>query len=204
MNDEPKRAPINTEQQAKSHPELFLAEALVVGTSKTIENQERRGQESFVGSDTLPADLRPDIAKAVLEQAGTKFLGPVQGDPMFEYVELPAGWKKVATDHAMWSKLVDAKGRERAAIFYKAASYDRSAFLSLTTRFSIESDYDLERKEHVAVTHVLDAEQKIYSTNPVSLPAEADWTVREQVVKVAQAWLEVDHPNWRDPGAYWE
>ena len=42
-------------------------------------------------------------------------------------VKLPAGWKKQATDHSMWSKLLDESGAVVASIFYKAAFYDRIA-----------------------------------------------------------------------------
>jgi len=53
-------------------------------------------------------------------------------DDLFTSVTLPEGWHKEATEHAMWSKLIDDQGRERASIFYKAAFYDRSAFMSIT------------------------------------------------------------------------
>ena len=108
---------------------MMLADAMSRGSSDgLIEESEKRGQQSFVNSDTLPTEGD----RKELEAAGVRFLGPVEGDPIFTYVELPEGWKKVATDHDMWSKLVDAEGVERASIFYKAAFYDRSAFLSVT------------------------------------------------------------------------
>ena len=44
---------------------------------------------------------------------------------------MPNGWKKQATDHSMWSELIDDKGKVRATIFYKAAFYDQRAFLNL-------------------------------------------------------------------------
>lgn len=96
---------------------------------RAIMDQESAGQQSFVSNDTLPTDLR---GKEILEAAGVKFLGVVEDDDMFQYVELPDGWKKVPTDHSMWSNLVDEQGRVRASIFYKAAFYDRSAHASAT------------------------------------------------------------------------
>lgn len=130
-----RRAPIDT---TKLPPELFLAEALFGGrgTEGAILNQEAQGQASFVNSTTLPTrlnDYGDSDSRAILEAAGVKFLEAVPGDPLFQYVELPVGWKKVGTDHSMWSKLVDDQGRERASIFYKAASYDRDAFMSAVT-----------------------------------------------------------------------
>jgi hypothetical protein len=40
----------------------------------------------------------------------------------------------------MWSKLVDQNGSERAAIFYKAAFYDRSAHMSWSCRFIVKRE----------------------------------------------------------------
>ena len=99
-------------------------------SSRAIMDQEADGQQSFVGSDTLPTEIQGN-GKAILEAAGVKFLGVVEGDDLFQYVQLPAGWKKEGTGHSMWSSLVDDKGQERASIFYKAAFYDRRAFMSV-------------------------------------------------------------------------
>lgn len=108
----------------------LLMRGLATGSSSdAITGQEAAGQQSFVQSTTLPTDIR---GKEILESAGVKFLGQVEGDDLFQYVELPNGWGLEPTDHSMWSKLVDEQGRERASIFYKAAFYDRSAFASAT------------------------------------------------------------------------
>jgi hypothetical protein len=106
--------------------DVFL-EAMVTGDSgKAIENSEVRGQQSLVHSDTLPVDINAED-KGILEAKGVVFGDRV--DDLFQQVTLPEGWAKKATGHSMWSKLVDSKGREIASIFYKAAFYDRCAFL---------------------------------------------------------------------------
>lgn len=123
-----KRAPRNT----RGDGDLLLLECLLGGTSDgMIERQEAQGQWSFVGSDTLPTDISPED-KSALEGMGVRFLGPVEGDDLFQYVELPEGWEKRPTDHSMWSTLLDAEGEEVASIFYKAAFYDRSTHLHLS------------------------------------------------------------------------
>jgi len=109
--------------------DLFMRALGTNDGGRAIMDQESAGQQSFVSSDTLPTDLR---GKEILEAAGVKFLGVVEDDDMFQYVELPDGWKKVPTDHSMWSNLVDEQGRVRASIFYKGAFYDRSAHASAT------------------------------------------------------------------------
>lgn len=122
------KAPRNTRRDAEENPVDFLAASMVVGSSKAIESQEAQGQQSLIQSDTLPTEMEQEDKEA-LEAAGCKFLGPVDGDALFQYVQLPVGWKKVPTEHSMWSHLIDEKGAVRASIFYKAAFYDRKAFL---------------------------------------------------------------------------
>jgi hypothetical protein len=114
----------NTTQQVIDDP---LA-ALVSGLN--IEEQEKRGQQELVNSSQLPVKLgiRGD-AKQEYEKRGIKVLGPSAGDPLFYDVELPAGWQTKATDHSMWNHLLDAEGEKVAEYFYKAAFYDRDAFI---------------------------------------------------------------------------
>jgi len=205
-----KQAPGNTSAQVRQDPMGFLLEAMVMGGSNAILNQEAQGQRSLVNSDTLPSKFnhhRGDYdPKVILEAAGVKFLGPVEGDDMFQYVELPNGWKKQATDHSMWSKLVDDKGRERASIFYKAAFYDRDAFMNLVTRFGIRRDYDRQDKEGVAVTSIIDGGKVVHTIEPIKLPADdrQKYEVAQKADVAATEWLDKNHPDWRNPGAYWD
>jgi len=101
------------------------------GNPDAILDQESRGQDQLVNSHDLPVSCRPN--RDVLETAGVKFGNPKKSDPLFCRAELPDGWTKRATDHSMWSELVDAGGRLRARIFYKAAFYDRDAFMMVVT-----------------------------------------------------------------------
>ena len=201
-----KRAPGNTTKQVEKNPMGFFADATVQGGSEAILCQEAQGQRSFVKSDTLPTDIRHSDydAKAILEAAGVKFLGVVEGDDMFQYVELPQGWKRVETDHSMWSKLVDDKGRERACIFYKAAFYDRSAHMLLFCRYGVSFNYDGFDKESVAVANVMDDDKGIHTTEPIPANGKKRYDMKDRANKVAVEWLDANHPDWRNPGAYWD
>lgn len=95
----------------------------------SIEAMEARGQVEFVASDVMPTRMRP--SPEAFEALGFKFGPEVDGDPLFRYAELPPGWRKQPTDHDMWSKIVDAVGVERIAVFYKAAFYDRTAHATI-------------------------------------------------------------------------
>jgi len=207
--EQKKRVPFNTSREARESPIIPLLEGMIFGAGGSINHQEAQGQKSFVNSETLPTDMARHgdyDTKAILEAAGVKFLGEVEGDPMFQYVELPAGWKKAPTDHSMWSKLLDDKGRERASIFYKAAFYDRSARLSLTTRFGFRRDYDKEEKEGLAVTYVTDGGNVIHTTKPIKLPDDRQKRreVGHKTDNAASAWINKHYPDWQNPGAYWD
>lgn len=111
---------------------LFLAEAMGPGGSdRAIENQEKRAQQELVNSDRLPTESKD--ANADFIALGFTLGDPDPADPLFRPAALPQGWKREASDHDMWSYIVDSLGRRRVSIFYKGAFYDRSAFMRLTS-----------------------------------------------------------------------
>lgn len=112
------------ENTSKRDPMLHLLGSLAEGQSGYIEGMEAEGQRQFVAS----AELMPaDGPWAVLAELG--FGEPQRTeDDLFVRSTLPAGWRKVATDHAMWSNVEDERGLPRVGVFYKGAFYDRSAF----------------------------------------------------------------------------
>jgi len=63
------------------------------------------------------------------EAHGFEFGPPDEEDPLFCEARFPPGWTFEKTDHHMWFKIKDDQGNERAVMFYKAAFYDRDAFL---------------------------------------------------------------------------
>lgn len=104
---------------------------LIDGLPGAIEASEARGQRELVVSEQLPAEIRPATGRFELESAGVKFGDPAPEDKLFVKASLPPSWKKRPTDHSMWSELVDDRGKVRAQIFYKAAFYDRWAFMNV-------------------------------------------------------------------------
>lgn len=127
----------NTEKDAKDPVEAMLILAASMGPgglNQAIAEQERAGQAQLVNSEQLPTDLN-GCGKADFEALGISFGDPTPGDPLFQSATLPDGWKREAADHDMWSYVVDQFGRRRIAVFYKAAFYDRRAFMSINTVF---------------------------------------------------------------------
>lgn len=169
--------------------------------SDGILEQESDGQSSFVNSDTLPTDIYGD-GKSALEKAGVKFLGIVEGDEIFQYVELPDGWQKEKTGHSMHSQLLDDKGRERATIFYKAAIYDRSAHLSISRRYSYCADYKKEDTHDVIEAIATDCGKEIYRTPPVTSD-DHDYP-RDVARQNAEDWLREHFPDFEEASVYWD
>lgn len=181
--------------------------------SKIIRATEAAGQRAFVASDTLPIKFNSGT-KQELEAMGVRFAprDSVEPNALFIGVMLPEGWRKVPTPHSMWSKLLDDKGRERASIFYKAAFYDRDAFINVSRRFNI-SPYmtcDAEGRQvkdgehtHLA-TVVLDCETVIHVAGVRPEVRESDRAVREAHHEIALAWLKEHYPDWESNTAYWD
>lgn len=121
----------NTENTPK--PEWLFG-----GNPNAIEAQEARGQEELINSLQLPKKCNYPRGTNAVEQyhkMGIKTFTSSKGDDLFIGVKLPDGWKKQATEHSMWNNLLDDKGRVRATFFYKAAFYDRDAFVNFQTRY---------------------------------------------------------------------
>lgn len=122
---------------------MDLTAMLLVATGDTeaiIGNQERAGQRQVVQSQSLPTNLHSP--REEFEALGFTFGEPDRHDPLFAPATLPEGWTREGSDHAMWSYIVDPEGRRRASIFYKAAFYDRDAFISLTTVYGYLGECD--------------------------------------------------------------
>jgi hypothetical protein len=98
--------------------------------------QEAAGQKALVRSEALPSKGDWDSLEA---------MGIVKGesvDDLFCHATLPDGWSKVASNHSMWSYLKDERGLTRASVFYKAAFYDRDAFVRATKARFFSSKYE--------------------------------------------------------------
>ena len=181
---------------------------IVASTPGGIEAQEAAGQQTFVNSETLPKEMLHGCTKEKLIGMGIEF--KEDADDLFVNVILPCGWKKQATNHSMWSGLFDDKGRKRAAIFYKAAFYDRSAHIALNRRFNItnepedryKSDMSYEnRREGNWYGVVTDCDEIIFKTNPIKNPS---YEQEDKLEQKAKEWLEEKYPNHLDLLAYWD
>lgn len=178
---------------------------LVAATPSGIERQEKAWQTALVQSTNMPIDMTPD--RAAFEVVGFKFGDLV--DNLFVSAMLPEGWKREATDHSMWSKIVDAQGREHVSVFYKAAFYDRKAHANLTCRYQRSENYSSDYGKTAET--VVDGSIVIQSFPVPPRPSDVDTrygtphyeackAIREQ----ANAWLDEHLPDHNNPAAYWD
>ena len=211
----------NTTKETLDFPAGFLLDALVHGTSGAIERQEAEGQAQLVNSTQIPVKGIPD--DSILEKLGFK-LGEKPKEPkddLFRDAELPEGWSKQATNHDLWSNIVDEKGRKRISIFFKAAFYDRDAFMSLIQRFTIQMNYDKKDKDGSIVFDVLDQDkadqhtevnEPVFSSSVFIINVDRNhkdyWEKKNKADKDAQQmckdWLAERYPEWEDATAHWE
>lgn len=168
---------------------LHVLGAMTDNMGGYIEGMEADGQRQLVNSDRLPTSNRRvgcDSDEAFLA-LGFTFGAPDPDDPLFRPATLPPGWARQASDHSMWSYIVDEHGRRRVAIFYKAAFYDRDAFMRLESVWS----YAMQLLADEAAGPVFD---DTWCTREAFAAALAD--IREQFAeRVALYAGKVDDPN---------
>jgi hypothetical protein len=170
----------NTQHPTSVRATGLLSMAVAMGggsTDKVIESQEKAGQAQLVHSDQLPTEIEDHTGngdQAAFESLGFSFGEADDQDPLFRPATLPDRWHKEPSDHSMWTYIVDELGRRRVAIFYKAAFYDRRAFMSLTT----------------VTGYVTDCQRR-----NVAVITDSTWATPAAVVKAARARAEAAQTN---------
>ncbi len=209
--------------------------------SEAIELQEKRGQRDVVRHQRLPKkvnnhtisneiffkgvsnDMSYEDRKVIVDQnlieytreqyerMGIRIID--EHDDLFWNVSLPEGWEVKATDHIMWNELRDKKGRKRASFFYKAAFYDRDAFINFETRYQIEAthvapwdaEYDVWKKSDYRGI-VKDGDKIIYET--AHIPATGDYDqdrkIEESLYEELEEYMKENYPDYKDIQAYWD
>lgn len=181
-----------------------ITNAIAASTPGGIEAQEAAGQRDLCESFQLPRQM----SGCTIEQL--HLLGFEVGDvvdELFRAAKLPPGWTIVATEHSMHSDLVDQLGRRRGGVFYKAAFYDRKAFLTLLPRFSVDTfitvDEEGRRDENEGGFHataVMDGNVEAYRAGHVP---RHDYAGMDALERKAVDWLESNRPDWQNRMAYW-
>lgn len=184
---------------------LFAMDGHAQPLMAAVARQEAEGQTQMTEGALLPTDIRHG-SQADLEAMGVVF-GEAE-DELFVKVQLPTGWRIEATDHGMHSHLLDAQGRKRAELFYKAAVYDRRADLTLVPRFSINSHAqrcDAEgRPDDNGSYRQVAVCQDGQPLQVMGHYERRDWSTENALRHAGEAWLDNQWPEWRQVTAYWD
>lgn len=209
--------------------------------SKAIQNQEKRGQQDVIRNHMLPILVNAGISdeyrlkgitkdmgykecrnianknkaeftKQQYERMGIKIIGTI--DDLFYSVELPEGWEIKASDNSMWNYLVDDKCRTRASFFYKAAFYDRDAFINFAHRYSYDilpfdnyrsnATYE-ERKFKPWTVYLTDNGECIIKLKDITPTTDKEYfKVNDILSKTGKDYLDKNFPEWKDINSYWD
>ncbi len=182
-------------------PEGLIAACVAAASPEGIARQEAAGQKMFVTSQTLPKEC----PRADLESLGFVFGEDV--DDLFVDVTFPEGWKVEASDHDMWSNLLDPRGRTRATIFYKAAFYDRHADMNLISYISAGQTYGINSNpdDNKLQFSVKAGGETVYETAVFDIEKYSDeyFDRSDNLMREVADWAKEHYPNSDDPAAYW-
>ena len=173
---------MSTPENTSDRDPLDHFAGMLGGSERYITDMEADGQRQIVASTTLPTKSNHSTDEEYVA-LGFTFGAVVAGDPMFREATLPDGWKREGSEHAMWSYIVDERGVRRVSIFYKAAFYDRDAFMGI---INVGGD---------AATHWIYGDEKKPWLNPALTASELADAKRsaERYLKEAE-----DYPSRED------
>jgi hypothetical protein len=176
--------------------------SLAIG-SDAILLQESHGAAAVRDSQQIPTE---NPGAAILAQFGIEVGAPDPRDGLFVNATFPAGWRRTSTGHSMWTYLVPPWSKGAVfSIFYKAAFYDRSAFMRFQRRYDI-STWDLNDSARVDEARVYDrGTGQILHAIPFDCPDSHDrYKHSEPAELAARAWADANLPaNWREDVGPW-
>ena len=181
-----------------------LLNAVIASQANGIEMQEKAGQQEIVKLQRLPREGMHKY-KYILEEIG--FVVGKIVDEIFVECQFPEGWRLEATDHDMWSNLLDNKGRLRGKVFYKAAFYDRRASFNLVPRFQVHeyvptpSSYISSAEKNRCCVAIKSGGSIIQTFGEYE---STDFNLSNELANQARKWLEENYPDHEDLTAYWD
>ena len=146
----------------------------------------------------LPKSMNP--RKSVFESFGFDF--EKINDPYLYHAFLPPGWTLKILDKSR-GRLIDDKGRTRGEV-YKPTNYLRDhSFMFLFKRYNVTFRHlNLEALDTSVEVIVIDYDNNII--HRVGECKEICSDRYESLKKEAEAFLDSNYPDWKDPGKYWD
>jgi hypothetical protein len=116
---------------------------------------------------------------------------------------LPPGWKKVKTDHYMYSNLVDDRGQVRAQIMFKGVSYDYDGWTTCERRLKTSAHRFTSDRKDPMYPAVKDSSGKILWLGAAVTDTEGTECYRICDARAREI-LDKHCPQWNDVRAYWD
>jgi len=148
-----------------------------------INSQDVRCQRKLV---RLPTEANEEDATRFYGAMGINVLRMPKCDDILLDAELPAGWRVKATDHSMWSEIIDSNGRKRISVFHKNSVMERSAYADIIRRYGVDF-LPNQGPGYVAVDRATG--QGVF---------RGGGTYSE-----CRSWLDSNFPDHKNPLAYW-
>jgi hypothetical protein len=189
------------------------------------------GQDQLIESEALPVKMGKNETVEDYQKMGIVMGEPFEDDPLFRRAKLPDGWKKEpvsslfpGTDSSpVWTYVIDEKGRLRIFVFYKAAFYDRRAYMRCAARFLVDDqDYfltgraniqlattDKERGRDIVVLDNFYMPSREIYREKLEYHEEEDYYKnpfmgkRRKARDKAEEWLRGKYPNFKDNNSYY-
>ena len=176
------------------------------GKNNVIEHMEAEGQQEAVRNIMMAKDMSPN--KEEWEQLGFIFTD-IPDDNVLCVATLPEGWSLKATDHSMWNDIIDENGMKRGSMFYKAAFYDRNAYMTLERRYEVCStavDGDYSTRE----IYFGNENERLFVAGQVHTPKDISREERkalydktDELKVLAKKFGDENYPGWESVHAYW-
>lgn len=213
-----KKKPALITNTAGQHPGIVLP-GFPIGLAdngRSILAQEARGTREVASASgtRLPVEGTSTLEDQDRCHAVGIRLGPkVPGDPIFREAQLPEGWTtQPSREDSRTTNIVDANGHVRGYIWYKAASYDRRAYLRILARYWPEPSYTNPHSRMCYIVKDRADGKAIWTSQTLERPKPGTdkpsaWQAYEEAqngcARAASEWLDKTFPDWKNPGAYW-
>lgn len=179
---------------------------ILSGEKNVLENKEKEGQEELIRRRMLPKEMQPE--KEVWEELGFKF-SEIDDELLYQAI-LPDGWDVRATEHHMWSEIIDKDENVRGTIFYKASVYDRHAFMSLKQKYEIKEKVNSDSDTLKYNFYFGNEKEKIYSSSEIEFSYD-DYEERPELYDMlldsakedVKNFADKNYPDWNNVKNYW-
>lgn len=186
---------------------LMMLFRAMSGEKNVIENMEFEGQQRAIQNTMMAKEMIP--SREVWENLGFTFVDTDYDDVLCE-ATLPEGWSIKATEHSMWSDIIDGNGMKRGSMFYKSSFWDRNAHMNLSCRYGVCIDY-IGDDNSIEEIYFGNDQEKLFVAGQIHRSSDYNrdsiltrLEEEDQLTTAAEKFGDEFYPDWRNVNAYWD